>query len=124
MHSLLGLLHPQSAAMETYPANPQADRERPELVDVLPASIEHLTILYADARIIPHLQKVGLVCENQFPNLRKVIVGFCSESTKKDVQFEIPGLELSVLYQTSEEREAYVYGREPYSWVGSRVFRD
>ena len=124
MHSLLGLLHAQSAAMETYPTNPQADRERPELVDVLPASIEHLTILYADARIIPHLQKVGVVCKNQFPNLRKVIIGFCSESTEKDIQFEIPGLELSVLYQTPEEREAYVYGREPYSWVGSRIFRD
>lgn len=124
MHSLLGLLHPQSAAIETYPANPQADRERPELVDVLPASIEHLTILYADARIIPHLQKVGVACENRFPNLRKVIVGFCSESTEKDVQFEISGLELSVLYQTPEEREAYVYGRKPYSWVGSQAFRD
>ncbi|OQE28192.1 hypothetical protein PENFLA_c005G07933 [Penicillium flavigenum] len=88
MHSLLGLLHPQSAAMETYPTNPRADRGRPELVDVLPASIEHLTIMYADAQIIPHLRKVGDVRENQFPNLRKVIVGFCAESTEKDVQFE------------------------------------
>ncbi|OJJ84783.1 F-box protein [Aspergillus glaucus CBS 516.65] len=124
MHSLLGLLHPQTAAMETYPANPQTDRERPELVDVLPASIEHLTILYADARIIPHLQKVGDVREKQFPSLKKVIVGLCSESTEKDVQLEIPGLDLLVLYQTQEEREAYVYDRDAYSWVGSPVFRD
>ncbi|KAJ6179477.1 hypothetical protein N7519_009938 [Penicillium mononematosum] len=80
--------------------------------------------MYADARIIPHLRKVGIVCGNQFPNLRKAIVGFCAESTEKDVQFEIPGLELLVLYQTSEEREAYDYGREPYSWVRSQVFRD
>lgn len=124
MHSLLGLLHSQSDAMEAYPANPQADKERPELVDVLPASIEHLSILYADARIIPHLQKVGDVREKQFPNLKKVIVGVCSESTEKDIQLEIPGLELVVLYQTQEEREAYVNGRERYSWVGSPVFRD
>ncbi|KAF3029406.1 hypothetical protein E8E15_009690 [Penicillium rubens] len=123
MHSLLGLLHAQSAAMETYPADPRADRGRPELVDVLPASIEHLTIMYADAQIIAHLQKIGVVCKNQFPNLRKVIVGFCAESTEKDIQLEIPGLELLLLYQTAEEREAYVYGREPYSWVGSQVFR-
>ena len=124
MHSLLGLLHLQSDAMEAYPTNPQADKERPELADVLPTSIEHLTILYADARIIPHLQKVGDVREKQFPNLKKVIVGFCSESTEKDVQLEIPGLELAVLHQTQEEREAYVNGRERYSWVGSPVFRD
>ncbi|BCS22575.1 F-box protein [Aspergillus puulaauensis] len=124
MHSLLGLLHPRSNAMEAYPANPQADKERPELVDVLPASIEHLSILYADARIIPHLQKVGDIREKQFPNLKKIIVGFCSESTEKDVQLEIPGLELVVLYQIQEEREAYVNGRERYSWVGSPVFRD
>jgi hypothetical protein len=38
-------LHAQSAAMETYPADPLADRGRPELVDVLPASIEHLNII-------------------------------------------------------------------------------
>lgn len=56
--SLLGLLHSQSTAMEVYPSNPQADNERPELVDVLPTSLEHLTLLYADARIIPQLQKV------------------------------------------------------------------
>jgi hypothetical protein len=31
--------------------------------------------MYADAQIIAHLQKVGVVCKNQFPNLRKVIVG-------------------------------------------------
>ena len=125
MHSLLGLLHRQSDAMEAYPANPQADNERPELVDVLPTSIEHLSILYADARIIPHLQKIGNVREKRFPNLKKVIVGFCTESTDKDVlPLEIPGLQVVVLYQTQEEREAYVNGRERYSWVGSPVFRD
>lgn len=107
MHSLLGLLHLQSTAMEVYPSNPQADNERPELVDVLPTSLEHLTLLYVDARIIPQLQKVKDVREKQFLNLKKVIAGFCSESTD-DIQFKTPWLGLTVLYQTKEERGAYI----------------
>lgn len=123
MHSLLGLLHFQSTVMEVYPSSPQADNERPELVDVLPISLEHLTLMYADARIIPQLRKVRDVREKQFPNLKKVIVEFCFESTD-NIQFEIPGLELIVLYQTKEEREAYIYDRNRFSWVESLVFRD
>lgn len=106
MQSLLGLLHPQSAVMETYPADTQADEKRTGLVEVLPASIEHLVVLYADARIIPRSQKVEDVCEKQFPNLKKVVIGFCSESMEKNVQSEIRGLDLLVLFQTQEEREA------------------
>lgn len=43
---------------------------------------------------------------------------------EKDIQLKIQELDFSVLYQTKKEQEAYIYDWEPYSWVGSPVFRD
>lgn len=121
MHSLLGLLQPHSVAMEQY--RTKSGVETPDLVDVLPGSLERLTILYADERIVPHLQRVTKVRVQQFPNLKKVGIGFCQEAMERNVELQMEGVELTMLYQSKSERAAYVYDREGFSWLGSPVFR-
>jgi hypothetical protein len=64
MENLLGLS----------PGRSRTHHSRPALVDVLPVSIETLTILDVDTQIIPQLQKLDEVKNNRFPDLRQVDV--------------------------------------------------
>lgn len=122
MHSLLGLLQPHSEAMEQY--RTKSGVETPDLVDVLPGSLERLTILYADERIAPHLRRVAEVRAWQFPNLEKVVIGLCQEAMDRNVELRMEGVELTMLYQSKSGRAAYVYDRERFSWLGPPVFRN
>lgn len=121
MHSLLGLPQPHSEANEQYRA--ASDMVTPDLIDVLPGSLERLAIRYADERIVPHLQRVAEVRARQFPNLKNVVVGFCQEAVKSNMVLQMEGMELIMLYQSKLKRVAHAYDREGSSWLGSPVFR-
>lgn len=70
---------------------------------MLPGSLEQLTILCADERIIPHLQRVAEVRAQQFPNLKKVVIVFWQEAIERNVDLQMEGVELTVLYQSKTE---------------------
>lgn len=121
MHSLLGLLHPRSEGNEQYGTPSELDT--PDLVDVLPGSLEQLTILYTEKRTVSHLQKLSVVREQRFPTLKKITIGFCQETTT-DGKVNPPTMEeveLTILYQSQSELATYVYDREPFSWLGIHV---
>jgi hypothetical protein len=89
MENLLGL----------EPGQIRPDRNPPALVDVLPESIESLTIPNVDKQIIPHLQKLEEVKAKRFPNLRQVIVSLCGISGVEDCRPQITGLDVTLLDQ-------------------------
>ncbi|OJJ81200.1 uncharacterized protein ASPGLDRAFT_84627 [Aspergillus glaucus CBS 516.65] len=86
--------------------------ETPDLVNVLPGVIGAVDN-----------SSVTEVRVQQFPNLKKVGIGFCQEAMERNVELQMEGVELTMLYQSKPERAAYVYDREGFSWLGSPVFR-
>lgn len=79
------------------PGQIRPDRNSLGPVDVLPESIENLSILDVDKQIVPHLQKLEEVKTKRFPNLRQVIVSGCGALGVEDCRPQIAGLDVTLL---------------------------
>ncbi|KAI9931168.1 hypothetical protein MW887_010827 [Aspergillus wentii] len=105
MQSLLGILHAQpdeNFRDEDYPLEPK-NVPVPDLVDVLPESLERLTILYANAKIVPHLKKLAEA--KRHGNLKNVYVSFCTESTEeRDLDVHMEGVDFVFEYHNAQQR--------------------
>ena len=77
------------------------------LPDMLPNSLEELTIITCDERVIHPLQNLAKSCQcGQFQKLRRICCAFSDEYTKHSdvVMTEIPAVDVEYLFEDSCER--------------------
>ena len=78
------------------------------LAEILPSSLEELTIQCGDRRLVDHLRELGdstVYGRKVFPKLRNVVVELVDDLGKDDFYLDLDDIKVEIVVVTLDERE-------------------
>jgi hypothetical protein len=78
------------------------------LADILPSSLEELTVQCGDQRLVSHLRELGdstMYGRKLFPKLRNIVVEIVDDLFKEDFHLNLDGIKVKIVVVTLNERE-------------------